>query len=705
MKKRSTEILQRLLKKPGEALSLQKLTEEYHISDKTLKSDIQEIEEFAKETAGASILCADSQQLFICCPDSEKGRESQWVRTWMDRVYQMDFYQYKMAPEERKFYIVSTLLCHEGYYSMQQLADELYVTRNTIINDCRLVDEYLKKYGIVFVAKNKLGIKIQAQEEQIQALLIGMLQSLLTDLKNEKTFFVQALTKKLGFFHTLREVMFHVNSFAREHNLLFAKETFLEIGLIIFVMVNRLLQLRAKKESPSSQTQLDTIGELVQYVLEELEYGSFGEQEILTIEKQILARRIHPQIQSFNDFELYSVVCHFLLEISREIDVDIQFDNLLIESLISHLKEMSNWNDADYYWDMEYEKNGDFLWIRNIAEEKFQILERYLQYQMTEKMRDSIVIHICAALLRGRKNSRPVTVVISCPGSMATSKYLEAQIKNYFNFHIADTMTVRQVEEESWYLENTDFIISTVPIPNSALPVLVVNPLITVDDIHRIQNLAFQKQKERGTENDTRVRFPVLAKIIAIYESGNSRKIAYLNRELQQILEDSFYVETRVGQEFVLLRMLKLKYMKLVEQELPWREAMKEASADLIRDGYFDESYVKEAIGNVEEYGSYIIVNQGVALAHASRDNGVYADGISLLVSKEGIVFEEGERVYLLFFFSQKEETDYLDLFKEIIRLGKNPAHMEKLRCLSDVREVYRMLWEILSENTEIPME
>ena len=101
------------------------------------------------------------------------------ISEFMDAVYSMDPYQYKMSLEERKVYIIIELLCHDGYYSMQQLADELYVTRNTIINDCRLVDEYVKKYGIIFVAKSKKGILLQTEEDKTRGLLIDIFKGLI----------------------------------------------------------------------------------------------------------------------------------------------------------------------------------------------------------------------------------------------------------------------------------------------------------------------------------------------------------------------------------------------------------------------------------------------------------------------------------------------------------------------------------------------
>ena len=60
-------------------------------------------------------------------------------------------------------------------------------------------------------------------------------------------------------------------------------------------------------------------------------------------------------------------------------------------------------------------------------------------------MRKSIVIHICVAIIRNRKNMTKISVVIVCPGSMATGKYLEAQIKNYFDFHIIGVLAAHEV--------------------------------------------------------------------------------------------------------------------------------------------------------------------------------------------------------------------------------------------------------------------
>lgn len=358
---------------------------------------------------------------------------------------------------------------------------------------------------------------------------------------------------------------------------------------------------------------------------------------------------------------------------------------------------MGNWRSGAYDNRQDYASVKVFVQVQSVVEKKFYILEKFLQYQMTESMKDSIIIHICAALLRSRDNSHVCSVILSCPGSMATSKYIEAQLKRYFNLNVVDILNTRQVERAGGQFENVDFIVSTVEIHGSALPVAVVSPLLTLEDIGKLQRMAFQRGRHEQPE--TQRQYILMSRLYSIYQNADAQTILRLNEELSALLHRFPGVLPDQPRRFALLDMLKQKYIKLTGPAMEWRQAMKEASEDLLRDGYFDAGYVAQAIENVEEYGNYIIVSNGIAPAHASREAGVYNDGLSLLLVRDGIRFEDGDVVYLLFFFSQKGDTDYLDLFKEIIKLGENPEYIDRFRQLENAAEVYQLMEKVLSSN------
>lgn len=695
MKKRSTEILQRLLKNPNEELTVEKLTKEYMISEKTLRKDVQEILDFVDEGEAKAALSFNNPFLRLI------RREA--LQILVHQIYSMTPYTYKMSLEERKIYIIVTLLKQDHYYPMQLLADELYVTRNTIINDCKVVEEYVTPYGLSFVAKSKKGVLLEGTSEKRTPMLIDMFCALIPDMHYERSFFVQFILRKMGYVYSLSDIIYYMNEYVRSHNVIFAKDVFFETAVCIFVLFNE-MQLNSfpsgQKNDDISGMELDVIGHIISDAAHHAGCDFITSVDIRNIEAFIVCRGLMPKKESINDFELYGIICHFLLELSRDMGIDLLIDNLLIHSLLSHIKSMDTWKNSDFNFEQDYGEAETVIQVRQMAESKFYILEQYLPYSMNEHMKDSIIVHICAALLRNQQCQTGFRVLISCPGSMATGKYLEAQVRNYFNFNIIDTLPAKKVQK---YLEEcgrVDFVISTVTIASCTRPVVVVSPLMTVDDISRIQAQAFQieKQQERSSQMDMK---PLLSRLQHLYETGTPDSIAFLDGELKKLLANVF-LRQRLTQSSMLLRMLKYRYIFIETEIMEWHEAIHRVSDDMIRDGFFDKAYVDEAIDNVEEYGNYIIVAPHIALAHARKETGVHADGIGLLVCREGIHFEDGDVVHLLFFFCQKGDTSYLDLFKEIIALGQDEAHVRGLSCCTTAETVYQKIADILVGNENL---
>ncbi|MCL2865286.1 MAG: PTS sugar transporter subunit IIA [Lachnospiraceae bacterium] len=696
MKKRSTELFLRLLKEPSKDIMAINLIEEFQISEKTLRNDIQEIDCFLREISMPKIITFDGQKLTL--------NQTEYMSQLLEAIYGMDSYHYKMSLEERMFYIIIILLDTKGYYSMQQFAKELYVTRNTIINDCKQVDGFLKTYHISFVAQSKKGIKIFGEKQKINDMLIDMFHILIPKLKFEQSFFVQYIIEKAKFMYSLPSIINLMNHYMSLHNIIFGKEVFYEIVICMFVLLNRFYlsqdnEKEKMQDMSDEQEKMDIIGGMIAYIAKSIGLSGMRKKEVQSIEKTIILRGLYPQVYNVNDFELYGVISHFLFGIGDSINVNMQSDGLLMDSLVSHIKNMENWNETNYArWDInhEYELYGDFQEIWRVAEPKFYMLEKYLPFSLNQRMKESIVIHIGAAMLRSRKNIQPCNVIVTCPGSIATSRYLEAQIKNYFCFSRVEVMSMGEIEHKTGVFDGIDFIISTVPLVDVRIPVVVVSPLLTAQDVKAIRALAVHV-KEKDVLFQKVQRYPVLDEIQEIFESGDEEKITYLEQKLEGVLAELVNVVPMVSKGSMLQNMLKLEYISIVTFALEWRQAMIDASESLLRDGFMEESYRQAAIKNIEKYGNYIIVNQGVALAHAHKDSGAKKDGLSLLIAKDGVHFDGGDVVYLFFFFVQESDMDYLELFKEIIKLGDEQAHIKQVIEAEDKGKVLEILGKIFN--------
>ena len=95
-----------------------------------------------------------------------------------EKLYEMDMYSYKMSSDERRTFILISLLQNKTYSSMQKLAEELYVSRITILSDFENIKEYLEEFEITLVSDAGKGIAIRCGKEKKIELLIELFRKL-----------------------------------------------------------------------------------------------------------------------------------------------------------------------------------------------------------------------------------------------------------------------------------------------------------------------------------------------------------------------------------------------------------------------------------------------------------------------------------------------------------------------------------------------
>ena len=70
-----------------------------------------------------------------------------------------------------------------------------------------------------------------------------------------------------------------------------------------------------------------------------------------------------------------------------------------------------------------------------------------------------------------------------------------------------------------------------------------------------------------------------------------------------------------------------------------WRAAVREAGRALTRSGAARESYADRMIGVLEEFGAYIVIAPGLALAHARPGPDVLRSGLAVVTLAEPVAF------------------------------------------------------------------
>lgn len=679
MRKRSTEILEKLILSNSKSMEVKKLITTYRISLKTLRTDVNEINDFLLEAKMSPTKLNEKEKLILLEKDIMKIQ---------DRLNHMDTYSYKMSREERQIYIIAELLMSQDYITMQNLAKKLNVSRNTILNDFETVKDYCLAFNVNVLMKSSKGIKIECDQKDRNNLLMQIFHDLEDDYM-EKSFFHQLIQRKLGMKIPLEMIKEDLREYMEQQHMLVSDRVFSYVSIYLFVILNR--KINKKRRTVEKLTGDTASDNLLNWFADKYEvrinkndvkdFGRYMKQHDFNMSSEQ---------KEINDVELYGIIVYFLQMVGEDIECSLQSDTVLIESLLEHIRTLKNWEDYDFEMPLSDELPIPKEILEKTIEKNSIILERYLGYPLTKEMKESIMIHICAAFVRNLEYLNLLEVLIVCPGSMATGKYLEAQVKNYFDFRVAAVIPSRDVEE---FLKSNkiDFVISTVNVRSESVPCVKVQAQLTMNDINAIQNIAFLLgRKENKSENESRyVEQNFLDVMKTFLEKLDASKRDEFFDEVYSLME----TKIQSTGKSILAQMLDPSKIMIKQEKITWEQGILQAADILEKKGCVGSDYGKKAVENVKEYGDYIIISKGIALAHAGKKEAhVYKDGLSLVMCPEGIEFTEGNIVYLVFCFAVAEEKDYLKLFQEIIALGKTQKKMKDILQQKNVVSLYHSL-------------
>lgn len=679
MRKRSTEILEKLILSNSKSMEVKKLITTYRISLKTLRTDVNEINDFLLEAKMSPTKLNEKEKLILLEKDIMKIQ---------DRLNHMDTYSYKMSREERQIYIIAELLMSQDYITMQNLAKKLNVSRNTILNDFETVKDYCLAFNVNVLMKSSKGIKIECDQKDRNNLLMQIFHDLEDDYM-EKSFFHQLIQRKLGMKIPLEMIKEDLREYMEQQHMLVSDRVFSYVSIYLFVILNR--KINKKRRTVEKLTGDTASDNLLNWFADKYEV-SINKNDVKDFGRYMKQHEfnISSEQKEINDVELYGIIVYFLQMVGEDIECSLQSDTVLIESLLEHIRTLKNWEDYDFEMPLSDELPIPKEILEKTIEKNSIILERYLGYPLTKEMKESIMIHICAAFVRNLEYLNLLEVLIVCPGSMATGKYLEAQVKNYFDFRVAAVIPSRDVEE---FLKSNkiDFVISTVNVRSESVPCVKVQAQLTMNDINAIQNIAFLLgRKENKSENESRyVEQNFLDVMKTFLEKLDASKRDEFFDEVYSLME----TKIQSTGKSILAQMLDPSKIMIKQEKITWEQGILQAADILEKKGCVGSDYGKKAVENVKEYGDYIIISKGIALAHAGKKEAhVYKDGLSLVMCPEGIEFTEGNIVYLVFCFAVAEEKDYLKLFQEIIALGKTQKKMKDILQQKNVVSLYHSL-------------
>ncbi|KPI48540.1 PTS sugar transporter [Clostridioides difficile] len=628
--------------------TVKEIADDLDVSEKTVSKSLKEVEAVLKKI-GLSLVRKPKIGVYI---DGDLKK----ILPYLDNKGS----QIPTTREERVIYIYSILLKSNDYITIQQISDELYISRGTIERDLAEVEKLLKNEGVSIYKKPSKGIKLDISERdkrQLTAKFIHKFWSRNWYIKQEQESFYQAFEKIQadvnGIFSEddLSIIIDILRNFSRERNFEFSDYEFQSLVIHLAIAVERIRKGEYIEESLYVGNIENNQMSNTTYLAKQLEQKFsilLPKSEIGYINLHLVASDQHRDTTELKDtsdnhYETNTNNISNLREIIKNTLYETAYDKDLIDGLTSHVH--SSINRLKYGLSIKNPYVNTIKQNFSLSFEQALDLKKVIEFIYDIRINDDecayIALHFEAFRERMKELPQNVRVVLVCSTGLGSSRLLSARIKKYFPMiKIEKILSVQELVSSKI---DADLVISTIYLELETIPTIIVSPILNESDIRTL---------EKNIQN----------------VSGNTSKKYKSFKNL-------------IFKENILLNIEALNY----------EDVIKCITDNLIKKGFARDGIAESAIERESlSYTSF----QSIATPHANPSY-IKKSNISVATLKNPITWGN-EKVEIIFFISLENDKNLeLDEIYEVFYdFIDNKKNIDDILSATSPKEVYDLLME-----------
>lgn len=467
------------------------------VSEKTLKNDLLIIKEYLNLF---NIQLHKKHSLGIVIKDA--WRAKLLIKTNLNMQKDKDA---NISINHRRIDIMKNMLMNaNSKTSVQKLSDKYYVSKSSILNDFKYIEDWLSTFNLSF-EKTISGTQIIGEEINIRKAISCLLFEYCYDTKNNKTF--EALVNRLDAI-TLNGL----SELFEEDKIIYVVELLLNleekydcriddpyyINLITHILISmvrgtkgkpnfskeKINNLKSKKEYKEAVSCIEKINKDFNMNLDEAEvyylykyFVSFG-----------LIKEL-PEQDSLDTLNLTAII--FRDSITKHLDeilqVNIKSNKDVMDKLLIHIRAMLN--RIEYDISITNPLISDIRAQYPILLSLCRVATLITSYELNQK--DIPIDEIAYLALYYQLGLESYTTkkqaLIVCHSGYGTSSLLTTRINKYFpNLEIVDTLSSNKIITRD--LSDIDLVISTVSLDLKDKPQILVSVFLSEKDIENISN-------------------------------------------------------------------------------------------------------------------------------------------------------------------------------------------------------------------------
>lgn len=688
LNKRCIELLE-YLKNNDCMISLKEVALKFSISERSIRYDIENINYYLTKFQLKEIEKC-SKGIYVLNEEKEKIQE-------VLKKLSTNFYVF--TSEERKEYLKEKFLFNEEN-KLINMSEELDVAIGTIKIDLREVKLFFVENELNLNFYSKFGVILEGNEEKIRMLQLRMMNKYLKiNSNNEIVFKIDGFKKyifqliyddlkKIYKYLNLKNVYKFIKRIEKKLEIIISDEAFKFLIFYIIIMINRIKNKKKISERSKNKKFIKETREFI-IIKDELEFFEeyfnleITEGEILLLTELFLGAHSYNFNSSFfeNWINLEIFTNKLIKEIGMKLEVDLSQDKVLVDGLLTHLKpayyRIKNNLKLENEVSKEVRESYPELYEK-VKQVSKKYIEKYLNKDIPEEEIAYLTIHFKIALDRKINSQRKTkNIIIICGLGYGTSELLAQKLLEKYDVNIVTTLPYHKFLEINNY-EDVDFIITTLEIENKLqyrLPIIKVQPILTVEDKKELKKYGISENQKKISLNEI---------LNAIREEANIKNEENLIKKIKKILKYRYIDDIKNDKIYTLSELLPLKNIKVLKKVKDWKEAINISSIPLQIDDCFGDEYVEEIIKNVEQNGSYMVVNEVIALPHARTKNLVKKTGMSLIVLREKVTFPGNKKVKIILTFSSFDQKEHIDALTKFVTILEEDLTEEKVDKLDE---------------------
>ena len=553
---------------------------------------------------------------------------------------------YIYTDKERGLLIFLMLLCVREELSIYHFTSKLEISKNTFLTDLKKLEQRLEEYHLEVSYSRQEGYHLVGSEYAKREMMVTSILGILKIPRGKETIMdICQISEEM-----MEQVEKQISMIEERLQVRFTDERLKELPLIMCLIIIRTQKGRILRELPETFQHIAGTKEYSVMLEFAKEYGITWQTEKLFLTAQIQISNFHTlqTRDSAQEEELMRASEEVIVNFENLICVTINERETLLEALFQHIKPA--------FYRMKY------------------------HYHIEQSILDMVLPQYASLHAIVRKSIGPVEKLVGVEVPDEELVYITALFGACLS-----------LRDFATYDETKFDLVFTMVRLETAKTQFVVKPFL--DEISKMRF----RDKVMGElvgivprKLDVSTLLDVVQKYADIKDEEALKRefAAALNPETEEEKSDNVRTKFQIGLKDVLVE----ETVQVLDHVLPWEDAIQTVAKPLLDRGDITERYVQKAIDNIKADKPFIMIADGVIIAHAGVDDGAKRVCLSLLTMPERTDVYGYMEADVVIMIGTPDPTKHLEVLEQLNHIIEDKKSLQLLKKAKKPEDIIKLI-------------